>query len=158
MKTLLIVYHTRGVKTAQMAEAVARGALAALKEAEAESEVQVVVKRCADAGAADVLAADALALGTPENFGYMSGMMKDFLERIFYDCEGKIEGRPWALFVSAGQDGSGAITSVERIVTGLRLKKVREPILALREVSAAILAQCEELGATLAVGVALGAL
>jgi multimeric flavodoxin WrbA len=157
-KTLLIVYHTRGVKTAQMAQAVERGAVAALKEAEAENDVRVVAKRCAEAGSADVLAADALALGTPENFGYMSGMMKDFLERIFYACEGKIEGRPWALFVSAGQDGAGAIASVERIVTGLRLKKVREPILALREVTPAILAECEELGATLAVGIALGAL
>mgnify|MGYP001618282719 CR=1 FL=1 len=158
MKTLLIVYHTRGVKTAQLAEAVERGARAALKEAEAESEVRVVVKRCAEAGSEDVLEADALALGTPENFGYMSGMMKDFLERVFYPCEGKIEGRPWALFVSAGQDGSGAIASVERIVTGLRLKKVREPILALRDVTPEILAQCEELGATLAVGIAVGAL
>lgn len=158
MKTLLIVFHTRGVKTAQMAEAVERGALDALKEAEAENDVRVVVKRCAETGPADVLAADALALGTPENFGYMSGMMKDFLERIFYDCEGKIEGRPWALFVSAGQDGAGAIASVERIVTGLRLKKVREPILALREVTPAILGQCEELGATLAAGIAAGVL
>jgi multimeric flavodoxin WrbA len=158
MKTLLIVYHTRGVKTAQLAEAVERGALAALKEAEAEGEVAVLLKRCAEAGPEDVLGADAIALGTPENFGYMSGMMKDFLERVFYACEGKVEGRPWALFVSAGQDGTGAITSVERIVTGLRLKKVREPILALREVTPEILAQCEELGATLAVGVAVGAL
>ena len=158
MKTLLIVYHTGGVKTAQMAQALERGALAALKEAEAEDEVRVILKRCAEAGPDDVLGADAIALGTPENFGYMSGMMKDFLERVFYACEGKIEGRPWALFVAAGQDGSGAITSVERIVTGLRLKKAREPILALREVTAEILAQCEELGATLAVGIAAGAL
>ena len=158
MKTLLIVYHTGGVKTAQMAQALERGALAALKEAEAEQEVRVVLKRCADARPEDVLGADAIALGTPENFGYMSGMMKDFLERVFYACEGKIEGRPWALFVAAGQDGSGAIASVERIVTGLRLKKVREPILALREVTPEILAQCEELGATLAVGIAAGAL
>ena len=120
MKTLLIVYHTRGVKTAQLGEAVERGARAALKEAEAETEVRVVMKRCAEAGPDDVLAADALALGTPENFGYMSGMMKDFLERVFYPCEGRIEGRPWALFVAAGQDGHGAITSVERIITGLR--------------------------------------
>ena len=158
MKTLLIVYHTSGIKTAQLAEAVERGARTALREAESEGDVRIVVKRCAEAGPEDVLAADAVALGTPENFGYMSGMMKDFLERVFYPCEGKIEGRPWALFVSAGQDGSGAISSVERIVTGLRLKKVREPILALREVTPEILAQCEELGATLAVGIALGAL
>ena len=151
MKTLLIVYHTHGVKTAQMAEAVARGA-------STESEVRVIVKRCGDAGPEDVLNADALVLGTPENFGYMSGMMKDFLERVFYPCEGRIEGRPWVLFVSAGQDGRGAISSVERIVTGLRLKKVRAPILALREVTPEILAQCEELGATLAAGIAAGVL
>ena len=105
---------------------------------------------------AAVLGDNALVLGTPENFGYMSGMMKDFLERIFYECEGKIEGRPWALLVSAGQDGAGAIASVERIVTGLRLKKVREPILALKEVTPEILAECEELGAALAAGLALG--
>jgi len=158
VKTLLIVYHTGGVKTAQMAHALERGALAALKEAEAEQEVRVVTRRCAEAGPEDMLGADAIALGTPENFGYMSGMMKDFLERVFYACEGKIEGRPWALFVAAGQDGSGAIASVERIVTGLRLKKAREPILALREVTPEILAQCEDLGATLAVGIAAGAL
>ena len=66
-----------------------------------------MVKRCAEAGPEDLLAADGLILGTPENFGYMSGMMKDFLERIFYACEGKVEGRPCALFVGAGQDGSG---------------------------------------------------
>ena len=131
MKTLLIVYHTGGVKTAKMAEAVERGARNALKEAEAESDVQVIVKRAAQAGPEDVLAADALILGTPENFGYMSGMMKDFLERVFYACEGKVNGRPYALFVGAGQDGSGAVNSVEKIVTGLRLEKKSEPVIGL---------------------------
>ncbi len=149
MKQLLIVYHTRGVKTTQLAEAVARGAAA-------ETGVQVRLLRCAEAGPEDVLGADALVLGTPENFGYMSGMMKDFLERIFYECEGHVAGRPWALLVSAGQDGAGAIASVERIVTGLRLRKVQEPILALKEVTPEVLVQCEELGAALAAGLALG--
>ncbi len=156
MKTLLVVYHTRGVKTAQMAQALERGALAALKEAEAESEVRVVVKRCADAGPEDVLGADALALGTPENFGYMSGMMKDFLERVFYPCEGKVNGRPYALFVGAGQDGSGAVNSVERIVTGLRLKKIHDPIVGLKELTPEVLSSCEELGAAMAAGISLG--
>ena len=48
MKTLLIVYHTGGVKTARMAEAVERGA-------RGEENVKVVVKRCAEAGADDVI-------------------------------------------------------------------------------------------------------
>jgi len=156
MKTLLIVFHTHGVKTARMAEAVARGAQAALREAEAEAEVRVIVKRCAEAGPEDLLAADAVILGTPENFGYMSGMMKDFLERVFYPCEGRVEGRPYALFVGAGQDGSGAQSSVERIVTGLRLRKAHEAIVCVKELTPAIVEACETLGATFAAGLAIG--
>ena len=153
MKKLLIVYHTGGVKTARMAEAVERGAR---MESENAAGVEVIVKRCADAGPEYLLAADGLILGTPENFGYMSGMMKDFLERVFYSCEGKVNGRPWALFVGAGQDGSGAVTSVERIVLGLRLNKVHEPIVVVKELQANHLAQCEELGAAFAAGLAMG--
>ena len=149
MKTLLIVFHTGGVKTAQMAEAVARGA-------RSEPDLRVILKRCADAGPDDVLAADGLILGTPENFGYMSGMMKDFLERIFYACEGKVNGRPYALFVGAGQDGAGAVSSVERIVTGLRLEKRAEPVIGLKELNPEVLQRCEELGAAFAAGLALG--
>ena len=149
MKTLLIVFHTGGVKTARMAEAVERGA-------RTETGVKVIVKRCADAGPEDVLAADGLILGTPENFGYMSGMMKDFLERVFYACEGKVNGRPYALFVGAGQDGTGAVTSVERIVLGLRLRKVHDPIIGLKELTPEILSSCEALGAALAAGLAMG--
>jgi len=149
LKTLLIVFHTGGVKTAQMADAVARGAAQ-------EEGVRVVTKRCAEAGPEDVLAADGLILGTPENFGYMSGMMKDFLERIFYACEGKVGGRPWALFVGAGQDGAGAVASVERIVLGLRLQRVQEPVIGLKELTPEVLARCESLGAAFAAGLALG--
>ncbi|MGH8737898.1 MAG: flavodoxin family protein [Burkholderiales bacterium] len=151
MKTLLIVYHTGGAKTAQMAEAVERGA-------RSEPGVRVLLKRCAEAGPDDVLAADGLILGTPENFGYMSGMMKDFLERIFYACEGKVAGRPWALFVGAGQDGTGAVSSVERIVAGLRLKKIGEPLVVVKELTPGQIAALEELGAAMAAGLAAGIL
>ena len=151
MKTLLIVYHTGGVKTAQMAAAVERGA-------RTEAGVRVLVKRCAEAGPEDVLAADGLILGTPENFGYMSGMMKDFLERIFYPCEGRVAGRPWALFVGAGQDGSGAVSSVERIVTGLRLKRIAEPVVVVKDLKPEQVTALEELGAAMAAGLSLGVL
>ncbi len=158
MKTLLVVFHSRGAKTAAMAAAVERGAWRALEEAEALDEVTVVVKRAPDAGPEDVLAADALILGTPENFGYMSGLMKDFLERVFYPCESRLEGRPWALFVGAGQDGRGAVSSVERIVTGLRLRRRHEPVIALGELTPELVARCEEMGATFAAGLAAGVL
>jgi hypothetical protein len=69
-----------------------------------------------------------------------------------------VEGRPYAVFVSAGQDGSGAVTSVERIVTGLRLRKVSDPIVALKELTPEVVSRCEELGAMLAAEISIGAL
>ena len=84
--------------------------------------------------------------------------MKDFLERVFYACEGKVNGRPWALFVGAGQDGGGAVTSVERIVAGLRLEKKSDPVIGLKELTPEILEQCEQLGTAFAAWLALGVL
>jgi multimeric flavodoxin WrbA len=116
--------------------------------------VEVRVLRAPDATADDVLWADAVVLGTPENFGYMSGLMKDFLERIYYACLDVSAGRPYALFVKASTDGEGAVSSVERILTGLRWKAVLPPIVVVGDLHDADLERCHEFGATMAAGLA----
>ena len=90
--------------------------------------VETVHREPLEAGPDDVLGCTAIVLGTTENFGYMSGALKDFLERIYHPCLERTQGLPWALYVRAGNDGAGAVTSVSRIVTGLRWKAVREPL------------------------------
>ena len=134
-----------------MAEAVICGA----KHPDVDG-VEVRVKTALDADAEDLLWADGFILGTPENFGYMSGAMKYFLDRVYYPCEGKLNGRPWALFVRAGNDGTGAISSVRRILTGLAVKEVQEPLLIAGDFDEARLADCEELGLTMAAGLEAG--
>ena len=150
-KHLLIVYHSQSGTTTRMADAVIRGA----NHADVEG-VEVRVKTALDADAEDLLWADGFILGTPENFGYMSGAMKYFLDRVYYPCENKLNGRPWAMFVRAGNDGSGAISSVRRILTGLAVKEVQEPLLIKGEFDEARLAECEELGLTMAAGLEAG--
>lgn len=150
-KHLLIVYHSQSGTTTRMAEAVIRGA----RHADV-SGVEVRVKTALDALADDLLWADGFILGTPENFGYMSGAMKYFLDRVFYPCEGKLNGRPWALFVRAGNDGTGAISSVRRILAGLAVREVQEPLLVAGKFDEARLADCEELGLTMAAGLEAG--
>ena len=59
--------------------------------------VETRMLRAADASPENLLWADAVILGTPENFGYMSGAMKDFLDRTYYPCEGKVESLPYAI-------------------------------------------------------------
>lgn len=134
-----------------MAEAVVRGA-----ESAAVDGVDVRVKSALDANSEDLLWADAFILGTPENFGYMSGAMKYFLDRVYYDCEGKMAGKSFALFIRAGNDGSGAIQSLHRILAGLAVKEVQEPILIAGEFDESRLIECEELGLTLAAGLEAG--
>ncbi len=136
-----------------MAQAVFRGA-----NAEEIDEVEVRMLKAFDAAVEDLLWADALILGTPENFGYMSGGMKDFLDRTFYPCEGKLEGMPYSIFVSAGNDGSGAVTAVERIANGYAFRKIQEPVIARGELTDKHLQSCEELGMTVAAGLEIGAL
>ena len=151
MKHLLIVYHTQTGRTGQLAEAAHRGATNELV-----SGVEVRLLTAGRAGPDDLLWADGLLLGTPENFGYMSGGMKDFLDRTFYPVEGKILSLPYAIFISAGNDGSGALRAVRRIANGYPFKEVQEPIIARGEVTGDHITRCEELGLTLAAGLEAG--
>ncbi len=150
-KHLLIVYHSQSGNTEAMAQAVYRGA----DSAEAQG-VETRLQRALDAGVEDLLWADALLLGTPENFGYMSGAMKDFLDRTFYPCEGKVESLPYAVFISAGNDGTGALSSIQRIARGYPLREIQEAIVARGAVTEAVLEQCESLGMAVAAGLELG--
>ena len=149
MRRLLILYHSQGGHTARMADAVLQGA-------RSETGVETVCKRAFDAGIDDLLACQALVIGTPENFGYMSGAIKDFFDRTYYPAEGKTVGLPYALFISAGNDGSGAVREIGRIVAGYGWKSVAEPVIARKEADAGVFQACEELGAAMASGLALG--
>ena len=145
MAKILIVYHSQSGNTQMMANAVAEGA----KSIEG---VEVVLKRAADATAEDLLSADGLAVGSPENFGYMSGMIKDFFDRTYYATHEKVFRKPFVVFISAGNDGTGALRAVERIALGYKFKTVFQPVIAKGDITEEILNQCHELGATIAGG------
>ena len=156
MKELLIVWHSQFGGTAQMAAAARAGALS-------EPDVTVTFVEARLAGVAEFQRCDGLLLATSENFGSLSGITKDFLERVFYPCEHAMAGKPYSVLVCAGSDGEGAMRQTDRIVTGLRMRKVL-PGLVYRsgitaqpvQIPTATLAQCNELGATLAAGMVAG--
>ena len=161
MKTLLIVYHSMTGGTMQMAQAAAAGA-------GAEPALRVSTLRAADANAAHVLEADGFIFATPENLAAMSGQMKDFFDRTYYAALDRLNGRPYAVLICAGSDGRNAAEQINRIATGWRLRSVAEPlivcthaqspeeILSPKRIAEPQLKQCEELGATLAAGMAMG--
>jgi multimeric flavodoxin WrbA len=118
--------------------------------------VDVRVRGAFDADADDVRWCHAIVLGTPENFGYMSGALKDFFDRVFYEVVNDTPGLPYALFVKASTDGSGATRSVERIVTGLRWRAALPALVVAGALDDEQLGRCTELGLTMAAGLEAG--
>ncbi|WP_345792039.1 NAD(P)H-dependent oxidoreductase [Thauera sp. JM12B12] len=148
-RRLLIIYHTQSGNTGRLADAAFAGARRV-------QGVETVIKRAFDAGTDDLLACNGLLLGTPENFGYMSGALKDFFDRTYYPCEGKLTGLPYAIFVSAGNDGSGAVREIGRIANGYGWKAVADALIVRKAITDAALADAAELGEAMAAGVEMG--
>ena len=147
MCNILVLYHSQSGHTQQMAESVARGAGCI-------EGVTVTFKRASEATLRDLLECDGLAIGSPEYFGYMAGMVKDFFDRTYDEARGRKEvfKKPYVVFVSAGNDGTGALNNIERICTGYQFKKVYDPVVVKGEIGRDILIRCGELGKTIAAG------
>jgi flavorubredoxin len=145
MPRLLVVHHTPSPATQALLEAAVAGA----RDPEI-SGVEVVTRAALTAGAVDVLEADGVLLGTPANIGYMSGAMKHFFDGVYYPVLQDKPGLPYALWVHGGDDTAGAVRSVEKVAAGLSWNKVAEPVSVTGTPGRAELAQCRELGATVA--------
>ena len=150
-RRLLIVAHAPSPNTRALLDAVIAGA----RSPEID-DVEVTALGPLETGPEDVLAAEAIILGTTENLGYMSGALKDFFDRTYYPCLEKTQGLPYALYVRAGHDGTGTRRGVETIVTGLRWRAIQEPVICRGEWREDFVEQCRELGTLMAAGLEAG--
>jgi len=157
MARLLIVHHAPTPTVRRLADAVLDGA-----HDDAIQGVEVVVREGLEARAGDVLAADGYVLGTPANFGYMSGALKHFFDTIFLEAGGALtddgsagpgaEGakRPYGLWVHGRYDTTGAVRSVQSIVQALPWKQAAEVLEVLGDPTDDDLAAAYDIGGTLA--------
>ena len=92
----------------------------------------------------------------PGKLWLYEGALKDFFDRTYYPAEPHQLNLPYALFVSAGNDGSGAEREVDRIACGYPLRKVSQALIAKGDINQAHLKQCEEFGLSMAAGLVMG--
>lgn len=150
-KTLLIIAHAPSENTNRLLQAVLKGArhpdltLINVKSL-APQETQVE----------DILAADAIIIGTTENLGYMAGLTKDLFDRTYYGCLEHTQARPFAFYIRAGHDGTGTKRAIETITTGLRWKLAQEPLILKGDFDEGFINQCEELGLAMAASLDAG--
>jgi multimeric flavodoxin WrbA len=149
-----VIHQSRAGSTLALCEA----AVSAAREvADTTTEpVEVRVWGAFDAGPDDVLWAHCLLLATPAHFGYMSGALKDFFERIYLPCRERTVGRPYALIVKGDTDVDGAVASVQKIATGMQWHLILPPVTVVGAITAADLERAAELGATVAAGLGEG--
>ncbi|MBO3841074.1 MAG: NAD(P)H-dependent oxidoreductase [Candidatus Brockarchaeota archaeon] len=94
MVRVLILYYSRGGNVEALAKAVAQGV-------EKVEGATTELKRVDYATVEDLISCDAVAFGSPNYFGYMAGLLKDFFDRAWSIRE-KIAGKPAAAFTCGG--------------------------------------------------------
>lgn len=161
-RKLIIVWHSRTGSAQQMAQSAFEGAQEIARELDAESRFQAMLSPAAQTTAQSLLDADAFLFCAPENLGSLSGEMKEFFDRCYYEVLDKLNGRPYAVLIAAGSDGQGAVRQTEKICTGWRLEPIAPPQIVLTDAQSpeAIAApktigpedraRCKEVGGTLA--------
>ncbi|AWT48667.1 flavodoxin [Psychrobacter sp. YP14] len=149
-KTLLIVAHAPSPNTQKLAQAAFDGAN------HSDLDVTVILKSPQETQPGDVLAADALLLGTTENLAYMAGLTKDFFDRCYYPVLDKKQGLPFAVYIRAGHDGTGTKRALQTITTGLRWEWVQQALILQGGWQDVFAEQVAELAMTLAAGVEAG--
>jgi multimeric flavodoxin WrbA len=146
--TLLIVHHTPSPACRELLDEVRRGA--------SDPEITGVEVRARAALAAtpsDLLAADAVVLGTPANIGYMSGALKHFFDTVFYTCGDDTRGLPFGLYVHGNQGVEGAVRSVDTVTEAMGWSRAAATVEVLGTPDRAAREACWELGATVAAGI-----
>ena len=121
-----------------------------------EDGVTVLLKKAQETTVEDLLSCRAIAIGSPEYFGTMAGMIKDFFDRTYVAAQERTIGLPYVLLVCAGNDGRGALTQMERIIAGYKWRKALEHERIVGPPGEADMQRIEELGHALAAGVAMG--
>ncbi|MYM19219.1 flavodoxin [Brevibacterium sp. 5221] len=126
---LLMVHHSPTRATQSLAQA-ARGVF----DLDELASVELVERAALEATAEDVLAADAYALGTTVNFGYISGALKHFFDTTYYEVREATARRPLAYWIHGGWDTTGAERAMEQITTGLGWTLACPPVVLTGEV------------------------
>lgn len=156
MPRLLVVHHSPTPSVSALTDAVVAGA-----SDDALVGVEVVVRTALEAAADDVLAADGLVLGTPANFGYMSGALKHFFDTVFLQVGGALAGdgsataaaggrTPYGLYVHGRYDTTGAVRAVQSIAGALPWRQAAPVLEVLGDVGEADREAAYELGGTIA--------
>jgi len=140
MVKILVLYYSTTGNTETLAKAVADGA---------KPTTEVTTKRVDHATAYDLITADGAAFGSPNYFGYMAGLMKDYFDKA-WSVRTQVAGKVAVAFTSGGGSSNSALLSLENMFNSFKLEKAAEGVVSSRKPSEQDLEKCRALGKALA--------
>lgn len=106
----IVVYYSRSGNTKEMAEIIAK----AMNETGLPTDCKSVDKVKAD----DLLAYDAIVIGSPTYYGHMAGPLKELIDETV-SFHGKLDGKVGAAFSSSANIGGGNETTIMGIIEAM---------------------------------------
>ena len=110
MAKAIVVYYSRSGNTKEMAQIIAKS----MNEANLPTECKSVDKVKAE----DLLAFDAIVVGSPTYYGHMAGPIKQLFDDAVAN-HGKLDGKIGAAFSSAANIGGGNETTIMGIIEAM---------------------------------------
>jgi multimeric flavodoxin WrbA len=141
MPTVLVIYHSQQYgNTKLLAESVAEG----IRKAGGQADLVNTNERAIELN--EFLAADAIALGTPDYFSYVAGTIKTFFDDLYLwnQAGHSVKGKPSVFFLSHG--GGGKAIQPFEALAGRFFRKVGKTFAAPRPISEEAKEKCRELG------------
>ena len=110
MAKAIVVYYSRSGNTKQMAEIIAKSMN--------ESDLPTECKSVEQVKPEDLLAYDAIVVGSPTYYGHMAGPVKQLFDDVV-SWHGKLDGKVGAAFSSAANIGGGNETTIIGIIEAM---------------------------------------
>jgi NAD(P)H dehydrogenase (quinone) len=145
MAKIIVIFHSQQFgNTKALAEPLAQGAR------EAGADVELINTNDRRVTLDEFLAADAVALGTPDYFSYLAGTIKTLFDDLYlWDQAGKaVKGKPAVLFFSHG--GGGKVKQPFESLARRFFQQVGETVESGRPISNEAKKKCIVLGQELA--------
>lgn len=152
MEQLVVIAHTPSPNTQRIGKQLETGIHLGLEDTTIEPAYYTPL----EADSSNLHTCKGIILFTPENFGYMSGALKDFFDRTYYQLIETHRGLPYCLIVRAGNDGTGTVRACESIASGLGWKAAQEPLILHGKFRETFLDDAKSYATTFAAGLACG--
>ena len=150
LKNILFIHHSPSDNTKKLSKHLQS------KIKKLNPNTNLIVSKVIETNVDSFNSIDGVIIGTTENFGYMSGLTKDFFDRTYEGLQNKMAGLPIFYYIRAGLDGNGCKIGIDKILIGLKWRQVLPPLILKGKWDNDFIVRLEEKSLTFVNGIEMG--